>query len=142
MKLSENETNWHRQDIYYVFILCNNIDWCMNVWNWNRLLQNKKILFLMTTFSAWWKRVNTNLNKYISLKSKLIKHNSMHIEHFQLSRKSVKLIWISNRIERSLGYVQILSLCLLFITNVALTRSSNLYPFNSATILFALKGRS
>ena len=28
-------------DIYYVFILCNNIDWCMNVRNWNKLLQNK-----------------------------------------------------------------------------------------------------
>ena len=42
-------------------------------------------------------------------KSKLIKHNSMHKEHFQLCRKSVKLIWVQNMMERSLGYVQVLS---------------------------------
>ena len=39
-------------DIYYVFILCNNIDWCMNVRNWNKLLQNKIIKrFFFSNFS-------------------------------------------------------------------------------------------
>ena len=54
MSVSEALRKWDKLapsvlDIYYVFNLCNNIDWCMNVRNWNKLRQNK----IKKTYPIW-----------------------------------------------------------------------------------------